>query len=109
MQPEPLSTGTGGDAVREVVTRLLEEGIAVEPPSPGADLLESGLLDSLGLIELLTALEREFEISIDLEDLELDVFRSVDSISLFVTGRLADPDPGEPDKPRLVEMPPAAE
>ena len=45
--------------------------------SPDIDLLESGLVDSIGLVELILELEQRFSVSLPMENLEIDDFRSV--------------------------------
>jgi len=73
----------------ERVQRLFVEALNKQAPAPDTDLIEGGLLDSLALIELIFAIEREFGVTIPLEELEIDSFRSIDSIAGFVTGALA--------------------
>jgi D-alanine--poly(phosphoribitol) ligase subunit 2 len=51
------------------------------------DLIGTGLLDSLALVELLAQLEEVFGVSISADDLELEDFRSIASIAGFVTRR----------------------
>jgi acyl carrier protein len=72
------------EAVTDRVQRLFVETLNVEVPSPDTDLIEGGLLDSLALVELLFALEREFAVTIALENLDIDTFRSVRTIAQFV-------------------------
>jgi acyl carrier protein len=72
------------EAVTDRVQRLFVETLNVEVPSPDTDLIEGGLLDSLALVELLFALEREFAVTIALENLDIDTFRSVRRIAEFV-------------------------
>lgn len=69
------------------VNQLLRERLHIEPPSNEADLLEAGLLDSLGLVALMAAIEEEFHIQISFEEIELDHFRSVIKIAEFVSGK----------------------
>ena len=69
------------EAVTDRVQRLFVETLNVEVPSPDTDLIEGGLLDSLALVELLFALEREFAVTIPLENLDIDSFRSIRSIA----------------------------
>jgi acyl carrier protein len=71
----------GEPGVSERVQRLFRETLNVEVPSADADLIESGVIDSLALVELLFAIEREFSVSLPLDDLEIDSFRSVSRIS----------------------------
>jgi acyl carrier protein len=71
----------GDPGVSDRVQRLFLETLNVQVPSPDADLIESGVIDSLALVELLFAIEREFSVSLPLDDLDIDNFRSVDRIS----------------------------
>ena len=66
------------------VQRLFVEALNVQVPSPDTDLIDGGLLDSLALVELLFAMEREFNVTIPLEELDIDRFRTVNSIADFV-------------------------
>lgn len=63
---------------------IFSQHLNVEAPSSGADLLVTGMLDSLALVELLLRLEQTFGLRISVDDLELDDFRSLDSIARFV-------------------------
>jgi acyl carrier protein len=75
-----------GGPTTERVQRLFVEALNKEAPAVQTDLIEGGLLDSLALVELIFAIEREFGVTIPLEDLEIDSFRSVASIAGFVDG-----------------------
>ena len=66
------------------VQRLFVEALNVQVPSTDTDLIDGGLLDSLALVELLFAMEREFNVTIPLEVLDIDRFRTVNSIADFV-------------------------
>lgn len=48
------------------------------------DIFETGAVDSLGFVELLLQLEREFGVKVLLDDLELDRFRTIRRIGQFV-------------------------
>lgn len=67
----------------ELITIFLER-LNVTVPSLDADLLASGVLDSLALVELLVQLEARYGIQISLERLDFDDFRSVATIAAFV-------------------------
>jgi methoxymalonate biosynthesis acyl carrier protein len=69
------------------ITGLIQEKLLVEVSSPEDDLLASGVLDSLTLVQLLLDLEQRFSVTIPLEDLEIDDFRSVTSIARLVYSR----------------------
>jgi acyl carrier protein len=68
------------DRVQTIIVELL----ANDEVDLDENLIDSGLLDSFGLIELLSAIEEEFEIQLPLEDLDLNVLRSVRSIASWV-------------------------
>jgi methoxymalonate biosynthesis acyl carrier protein len=79
----------GDRGVSERVQQLFLETLNVQVPSEEADLIESGLIDSLALVELLFAIEREFSVSLPLDDLEIENFRSVTRISEVIVGAQA--------------------
>lgn len=70
------------EGVREIL-RSLEIPAAADD----ADLLGSGLVDSFGLVEILTALESRFGIAVDMQALELDDVRSVNALARYVRQR----------------------
>jgi len=55
----------------------------------GDPLLESGILDSLGVLDLVHFAEQEFSIHIADEELTPENFQSVDCISRFVRSKAA--------------------
>jgi D-alanine--poly(phosphoribitol) ligase subunit 2 len=60
------------------------DSLHLEIPSPETDLFETGVLDSLGFVELMLHLEQEFGVKITLEEVEIDNFRSVERIAAFL-------------------------
>ena len=69
--------------MREIIENILTEII------PGIDLkcetlIESGYIDSLALINLISELDIEFDIEISFEDLNVSNFSSVDAIQALV-------------------------
>ena len=53
------------------------------------DIFKLGFVTSMFALQLVTFLEREFKISIENEDLELDNFRSVRALSSMVSRKTA--------------------
>jgi acyl carrier protein len=47
-------------------------------------LLESGIIDSLGVLDLVSFIESEFKITVDDEDLTPDNFQTIGRITAFV-------------------------
>ena len=76
-------------ALQQQVAALFAEKLNLDVPSVETDLIGAGLLDSLALVELLAQLEETFSVSISIDDLELENFRSINSIAGFVMQRAA--------------------
>ena len=51
---------------------------------PSDNLLESGVIDSMGVLELVGFIEQEFSILVSDDDLTPENFQNVDSIARFV-------------------------
>jgi len=66
------------------VRAIFADTLNIDVPSDETDLIEAGYIDSLALVELLFAIEREFSVSVPLDELEIDDFRNVRSISELV-------------------------
>jgi D-alanine--poly(phosphoribitol) ligase subunit 2 len=56
---------------------------------PETELLSMGLLDSFEIVNLVPVLEATFDVAIDLEQVELEVFESAAALARFVESRLA--------------------
>ena len=69
------------------IGKLIAEKLLVEVHSPEDDLLATGVLDSLSLIELLLNLEQHFGMKIPLEELQIEDVRSVRSIANMVESK----------------------
>lgn len=74
-------------AVRE----LLAERLLIEVDSPDLDLIDSGLVDSIGLVELILEIETRFEVVLPPEEVEIDDFRSLRRIAALVGRRVSPP------------------
>ena len=71
----------------ELVITIFREELKIEVPAPDVDVIETGLLDSLGLVTLVVALEQRCNVQIPFETLEVDDFRTVGSIASLVEDR----------------------
>jgi acyl carrier protein len=56
-------------------------------------LLDNGILDSLGILEVVTFLEREFGLAIADEELLPENFESVATLTMFVQNKLTSTQP----------------
>ncbi len=52
--------------------------------SGDTDLIETGILDSMGIIELVSYLEKEFSLSFPDDDITVDNFGSIDKIVSYL-------------------------
>ena len=75
------------DGLQARVAALLLERLHLDVPSVETDLIDTGALDSMLFVELLAQLESEFGVTVGLDDLEVNAFRSIRSIAEFVRGR----------------------
>jgi acyl carrier protein len=66
------------------VLEIFRSALDIEVPDPETDVIETGLLDSLGLVVLVTELEQRFNVRIPFETLEIERFRTVRSIASLV-------------------------
>ena len=71
--------------LHETLTNLFSSKLNIQVPSADTDLLGTGMLDSLALVDLLVNIEQEFSIQVSLDSLEIDNFRSIASIAEFIT------------------------
>jgi acyl carrier protein len=73
------------DRLVDDIRSVLRDHLHVLVESADTDLLESGSVDSIGLVELILHLEERFEVSLPMDALEIDDFRSVNTIAGLVT------------------------
>ena len=66
------------------IANLFAQQFELEAPRPDDDLLDSGLVDSVRIVELVLALENRFGVSLPFEEFEIDDFRSVASLAQCV-------------------------
>lgn len=79
---------------KEEIVRKIREFIASEFPMPGleltsdTDLLQEWFVDSLGIVETVMFLERQFGVQLQRADINGVNFRNVESLSELVHARL---------------------
>ncbi|HYL00585.1 MAG TPA: phosphopantetheine-binding protein [Steroidobacteraceae bacterium] len=82
---------------------LLREHLHVDVPSPEVDLLESGVLDSLQLVDLLLLVEQRFGRRIAIESVDLDDLRSLGRLARLLNDPPAG-DGGAGPEPRVADL-----
>jgi len=78
------ASSTSSAPLVRTISKLIAEKLFVEVGSPEDDLLATGVLDSLTLIELLVNLEQHFGMRIPLDELQIEDVRSIQSIARLV-------------------------
>ena len=76
-------------AIGQRLLNLFADAFQIEAPAADLDLIESGVLDSLQLVELLYRLEREFGARIPIEHIDLDDLRTLERIAGLIAARTA--------------------
>ncbi|HXP81492.1 MAG TPA: phosphopantetheine-binding protein [Verrucomicrobiae bacterium] len=70
--------------VREAVTRFLLSSINITKLNDEDDLFESGIVNSLFAVQLMTFLEKTFLMEVGMDDLDIENFKSVNATTAFV-------------------------
>ena len=74
------------DKIKEILYNVCDDDRVYED---GIDLLED-VIDSMALIEFISALEDEFDIEISPTEIPLDNLRTIDGITEFVEGKISE-------------------
>ena len=75
------------DSIRDFITREILHGSLMNPLQDQDLLIESGIIDSLGIMTLLTFLEEEFSIEVPGDELIPENFESIIAITAMVERR----------------------
>ena len=75
------------DRIRQFIEEELDlQGIGLEDDTP----LLNGILDSLGLMQLVAFIEEEFELTLDFADVTIQHFRTLGDLEQLVDQKLAE-------------------
>lgn len=79
--------------LRELGERLRASGISPGDPADDLNLVTSGILDSMGFVELVGRLEQEFHVEVDFEGMDPGDFTTLGGLARCVArGRVDVPD-----------------
>jgi methoxymalonate biosynthesis acyl carrier protein len=70
--------------VRETVTNFLLSSINIQNLNDDDNLFESGIVNSLFAVQLMTFLEKIFAMEIGMDDLDMENFKSINATTAFV-------------------------
>ena len=71
--------------IEEKVVAFIREELGKDIKGHDQDLMKEAIIDSFNMIQLIQYVEETFELSIDLDELDLNAFKSVKSIAEQVT------------------------
>ena len=77
-------------SVKETVKQFILRSIQIGDLSDDDDLFELGIANSLFAIQLMTFIEKTFALEVEMEDLDIENFKSLSASAAFVmkkTGR----------------------
>ena len=79
--PDPVTT--------DRVVALIRQVAGIDVADPHANLLTTGIIDSLAVVSWLLAIEQEFAVSVDVNSHDLDDFQSVERNTMFIRHQVA--------------------
>ncbi len=68
----------------DIIRNYILENISIPALDDDFDIFEAGIVNSLFAIELMTFLEKAFNIKVTMDDLDMENFKSVNATSQFV-------------------------
>ena len=72
------------DSTKETIRNFILESINIPDLNDDDNLFESGIVNSLFAVQLMTFLEKSFNLEVTMDDLSMDNFESVAATSSFV-------------------------
>ena len=72
------------NSVKETVKRFILSSINIASLNDDDDLFESGFANSLFAVQLMTFIEKTFGIEVEMEDLDIENFKSLNAAAAFV-------------------------
>jgi acyl carrier protein len=86
-----MSRATADDVRRDVTTFIVDNflfGAQADAPAPDTSFMESGLIDSTGVLELITHLETKYGVAVADDEMIPQNLDSVARIAAFVVRKL---------------------
>jgi methoxymalonate biosynthesis acyl carrier protein len=76
---------TGNERLpQDIIRDYIMENVNLQDINDDFDIFEAGLVNSLFAIELMTFLEKAFNIKVTMDDLDMENFKTVNSTGRFV-------------------------
>ncbi len=78
-------------AIREIIRGFILNSIHVPDILDDDNLFESGIVNSLFAVQLMTFIEKSFGIEVGMDDLEISNFQSISASASFVVRKQSQP------------------
>ena len=78
------TTTTDEIGIKETVRRFILSSISIANLDDDDNLFESGIVNSLFAVQLMTFLEKTFAIEVGMDDLDIENFKSLNATTAFV-------------------------
>src|SRR5947207_10471574 len=82
---------TDEKGIKEAVKRFILSSISVAKLDDDDNLFESGIVNSLFAVQLMTFIEKTFAIEVGTDDLDIENFKSLNAMTPFVAQKTAHP------------------
>ncbi len=74
-------------SIAQEIETLCVEKLSIRVRSADQDLFESGLLDSLSLVQLILELERHYQVELPLEELDITALKTIREMAQLIAER----------------------
>ena len=91
MTQHPIDSNVIAARIREFIARDILFSSGAFPYDDDASFLEEGIIDSLGVMELVGFVQKEFEFPVEQDDVLPENFGSVASLTQYVAARARAP------------------
>ncbi|MDA7429492.1 acyl carrier protein [Primorskyibacter aestuariivivens] len=76
-------------SLRSFIAEEFALDIPADRLTPELDLIETGIVDSLGVLKLIAFLEGEYDLTITPDELDADLYRSIGQIEELIASKTA--------------------
>ena len=80
---KPVNAGEE-NGIKDAIKRFILSSINIAQLDDDANLFESGIVNSLFAVQLMTFIEKTFAIEVEMDDLDIENFKSLNATTTFV-------------------------
>lgn len=81
-------TSTDPNEVKAAIRAFIQASIKLDGLGNDENLFETGIVNSLFAVQLMTFIERTFDIEVSSDDLDIANFKSIDATAAFVAKKV---------------------